>query len=130
MPKPSRRLITSNFHLPYNPDLVRHAKTMRKNPTPAEKKLWQDYLRHSPVRFLRQRPIDHFIVDFYCATLRLVIEVDGAHHFTEAGQAYDLARSQILAGYDLTVLRFTNQDVLVRFTDVCQKIEALLSPAR
>lgn len=63
---------------------------MRQNPTLAEKKLWQDCLRTFPLRVLRQRPIDRFIVDFYCATLKLVIEIDGDSHFTDTGRAYDL----------------------------------------
>jgi len=50
---------------------------------------------------------DYFIVDFFCAALRLVIEVDGGVHFTEQGQAHDEARSNILKGYGLRVLRFT-----------------------
>ncbi|HBE56853.1 MAG TPA: endonuclease, partial [Cyanobacteria bacterium UBA11366] len=72
----------SDFHLPYNPALVARAKELRKNMTPAEKKLWYGYLRTFQFRVLRQRPIDHFIVDFYCPSLKLVIEVDGESHFT------------------------------------------------
>jgi very-short-patch-repair endonuclease len=120
-------LNTSNFHLPYNADLVFRAKAMRKNPTPAENRLWQDYLRHLPVRFLRQRPIDHFILDFYCAALQVVIEVDGDHHFSEQGKADDAERSAILEGYGLSVVRFKNRQVLEEFEDVCQAIGELLS---
>ncbi|MEG4535481.1 DUF559 domain-containing protein [Microcoleus sp. D2_18a_D3] len=79
------KLNDSNFHLPYNPKLIPIAKQLRKNPTPAEKKLWQDFLRNFPFRVLRQRPIDNFIVDFYCAALQLGIEIDGESHFTEEG---------------------------------------------
>jgi very-short-patch-repair endonuclease len=78
---------TSDFHLPYNPQLVARAKELRRNSTPAEKKLWQNCFRTFPLRVLRQRPIDYFIVDFYCAALKLVIEVDGESHFTDEGQA-------------------------------------------
>ncbi|MBE9032691.1 endonuclease domain-containing protein [filamentous cyanobacterium LEGE 11480] len=115
----------TDFHLPYNSDLVFRAKTMRQNPTPAEKKLWRDCLRHLPVRFLRQRPIEHFIVDFYCAALRLVIEVDGDSHFTEQGQSYDAERSAILEGYGLSIVRFTNQQVLEEFDAVSEQINEL-----
>ena len=120
-------LNTTDFHLPYNADLVFRAKTMRKNPTPAERKLWQNCLRNLSVRFLRQRPIEHFIVDFYCAALRLVIEVDGDSHFLEQGKAYDAERSAILEGYGLSVARFTNRQVLEEFEGVCHTIEELLS---
>ena len=88
---------SNNFHLPYNPDLVAKARELRKNMTPAEKKLWHGYLRSFKFRVLRQRPIAFFIVDFYCAALKLVIEVDGDSHFTEAGRAYDAERTSILS---------------------------------
>jgi very-short-patch-repair endonuclease len=117
-------LISQQLYLPYNPDLVLRAREMRKHPTPAEKKLWQEFLRSSSRRFLRQRPIAHFIVDFYCASLRLVIEVDGDNHFTEDGKAKDLERTQVLQGYRLTVLRFTNREVMEDFEGVCHKIQA------
>lgn len=122
-------LNNSNFHLPYNPKLVPIAKELRKNPTPAEKKLWQDCLRNFPVRVLRQRPIDHFIVDFYCAALKLVIEVDGEGHFTEQGKQYDAERTQILQGYGLKVIRFTNVEVLQNFEGVCQELWDLIPPS-
>ena len=70
---------------------------MRRCPTPAEKKLWNLYLKSFRVRVLRQRPIDHFIVDFYCAALQLVIEVDGDVHESEQAQVYDEGRSKIFA---------------------------------
>ncbi|HEY9625690.1 MAG TPA: endonuclease domain-containing protein [Coleofasciculaceae cyanobacterium] len=112
----------TNFHLPYHPQLIAKAKELRQNPTPAEKKLWQSCLRTFPLRVLRQRPIDRFIVDFYCAALKLVIEVDGAGHFTEEGQAYDEERSRVLEGYGLRVVRFTNDQVMNNFEDVCGQL--------
>jgi very-short-patch-repair endonuclease len=56
------------------------------------------------VQVLRQRPIDNFIVDFFCAQLKLVIEVDGESHFTNDGKDYDWERTQILEGYGLKAL--------------------------
>jgi very-short-patch-repair endonuclease len=114
------KLNDSNFHLPYNPKLIPIAKELRKNPTPAEKKLWQDFLRNFPFRVLRQRPIDNFIVDFYCAALMLVIEVDGETHFTEQGKQSDAERTAILEGYGLKVVRFTNVEMFQSFEGVCQ----------
>ena len=113
----------SDFCLPYNPELIAKAKELRKNMTAAEKKLWYGYLRGFEYRVLRQRPIAFFIVDFYCAALKLVIEVDGDSHFTAEGQAYDARRTEILAGYGLRVMRFTNDEVLHNFAAVCQHIE-------
>jgi very-short-patch-repair endonuclease len=118
-----QNLNNTEFHLPYNPQLIARAKELRKNSTPAEKKLWQNYLRTFKFRVLRQRPIDNFIVDFYCAALKLVIEVDGESHFTDEGQEYDRERTQILQGYGLKVVRFTNDRVLNNFEAVCEEIE-------
>lgn len=123
-----QNLNTTDFHLPYNPDLIPRAKELRGNMTPAEKKLWYQYLKSFKFRVFRQRPIDHFIVDFYCPTLKLVIEVDGESHFTDERQDYDKERTQRLEGYGLKVLRFTNQQVLNCFEGVCGEIQALIPP--
>lgn len=120
-------LNNSDFHLPYNQKLTTRAKELRKNATRPEKKLWQEYLRFLKPRFLRQRPIDNFIVDFYCASCKLVIEIDGYSHFTEEGQEYDLERTKILEGYGLTVIRFTNDEVMNSFEGVCAEIERLIA---
>ena len=119
-------LNNSDFHLPYNQKLITRAKELRKNSTIPEKKLWQEYLRFRKPRFLRQRAINNFIVDFYCASHKLVIEIDGDSHFTEEGQQYDLERTQILEGYGLTVIRFTNDEVMKSFEGVCAEIERLI----
>jgi very-short-patch-repair endonuclease len=118
----------SDFHLPYNRQLVEKAKELRKNMTPAERKLWYDYLRTFKFRVLRQRPIDNFIVDFFCAQLKLVIEVDGESHFTDDGKDYDWERTQILKGYGLKVLRFSNHEVLQDWEGVCRRIEEEIPP--
>jgi very-short-patch-repair endonuclease len=129
MPAFSRQnLNTTDFHLPYNPQLVVRAKQFRQNPTPAEKKLWQEYLRNFKFRILRQRPIDRFIVDFYCAALKLVIEIDGDSHFTEEGKEYDQERTKVLEGHGLRVVRFTNEEVMNCFESVCGEIENLIPP--
>ncbi len=108
------------YFFPYNSELVARARQLRKNQTPAETKLWQ-FLRQFPsetlgqVKFWRQRPIDHFIIDFHCPKLKLVIEIDGAAHFTEDGKTYDQERSHILESYGLRIIRFTNHEILPRF---------------
>lgn len=119
-------LNSSNFHLPYNRNLVVRAKELRKNMTLAEKKLWYEYLRTCRLRILRQRPIDQFIVDFYCPQLKMVIEVDGESHFTEDGQVYDTARTNRLGAYGLKVVRFTNEQVLYDFESVCECLQCLM----
>jgi very-short-patch-repair endonuclease len=122
-----RGLITTGFHLPYNPDLVGRARTMRKDLTPAEKKLWEGLLRNFKFRVLRQRPIDNFIVDFFCPKMKLVIEIDGANHFKEEGKALDLERTEILTAYGLRVARFSDHDVMMHFSGVCERILSMCS---
>ena len=123
-----RNLTYKKGHLPYNPQLVDRAKSLRKDMTRAERKLWYDFLKTFPERVLRQRPIDHFIIDFYCPALNLVIEVDGGQHYSEEGQETDAERTAILESYGLQVLRFRNDEVLQEFENVCQVIEGMRSP--
>jgi len=122
-----RGLIFTGRHLPYNPRIVERAKVLRKNMTPAEKKLWLGYLRGFRFRVLPQRPIDNYIVDFYCPALKLVIEIDGESHRTEEGKRYDEERDAVLSAYGLETLRVSNEAVLNDFDSVCGKIEGLVS---
>jgi very-short-patch-repair endonuclease len=122
-----RGLITTGFHLPYNPDLIGRARSMRKDLTPAEKKLWKGLLKEFKFRVLRQRPIDNFIVDFYCPKLKLVIEIDGAGHFKDEGKALDKERTEILKAYGLRVVRFSDHDVMMHFSGVCDRILVMCS---
>ncbi len=62
----------------HNPNLVENAKVLRKEMTTEERHLWYDFLRTYPVRFLRQKVLGRYIVDFYCAQAKLVIELDGS----------------------------------------------------
>ena len=110
----------------YNHRHKEAARQMRRNMTPAEELLWQEYCRKSRWRFYRQRCIDQFIVDFYCSAVKLVIEVDGAPHFTKDGSTYDKLRSEVLARYRLTVLRFTNDQVMNNFQGVCAAIDSTI----
>ena len=123
-----RRLITTGYHLPYNPDHKMRARRLRHTMTLPERKLWKGFLQKLDVTVLRQKPIDNFIVDFYIAKARLVIEVDGAQHYTKSGKAYDAQRTAILEGYGLTVLRFTNDQVMCGFDGVCSRVVQHLNP--
>ncbi len=96
--------------------------------TAAERKLWYGYLRQFKCPVSRQRPIDNYIVDFYCPGLKLVIEVDGDTHFSEEGKIYDEERTRVLESYGLRVIRFTDVDVLESFEGVCQKIDKTETP--
>lgn len=125
-----RGLVPGDYHLPYNPKLVPRAKGLRKHMTKSERKLWYAYLRNFKYRVLRQRPIDHYIVDFYCPQLKLVIEIDGETHFTEEGKQYDEKRTAVLEGYGLHIIRFLNTEVMQNLEGVCAKIEATAESPR
>ena len=110
-------------YLPYNKKLKEKARDLRNNMTAAEKKLWYGYLRNHRYIFLRQKPIDNYIVDFYCSKLKLVIEIDGETHLSEKGREYDEERTKALERYGLKVLRFWNDDVLNGIEVVSKIIE-------
>ena len=94
--------------------------------TQAEAKLRFAYLRGHEYKFYRQKCIDHFIVDFYCPRVSLVIEVDGETHATDEAQDYDTMRSELLELYGLHVMRFTNTQVYKQLDDVCRCIADFL----
>ena len=99
--------------IPYNPKLKSFARTNRKNPTPAEKKIWDILSRQqfAEMKFTRQKPLDNFIVDFYCPQLLLAIEIDGDSHTEQ--ELYDDVRSNFLMKkYGVEVIRYNNHDVL------------------
>ena len=91
--------------------------------TPHERKLWYLFLRKYPVKIYKQRIIGSFIVDFYCASAQLVIEVDGSQHYEPQALAYDSARSDFLESLGLVVLRFTNWEIDSEFRSVCEQID-------
>src|SRR4249919_613478 len=102
------------------------ARSMRRDATPAERKLWYEFLRALPYKFTRQKPLGSYIADFYCSSCNLVVEVDGDSHFTDRGKIYDAERSAWLQAQGIRVLRFTNPEVLQNFGAVCDKVlEAL-----
>jgi very-short-patch-repair endonuclease len=100
----------------YNPQLREYAHELRTlSVSKAEKYLWKAALRRNQlgVKFKRQRPIDRFIVDFFCAELKLIIEVDGSSHF--AKPEYDAYRQKRLEDLGYTFLRFGEGEVLHQF---------------
>lgn len=91
--------------------------------TRQERHLWYSFLKTYPVKFYRQRVIDHYIADFYCSKAKLIIELDGSQHYTEEGEEYDQIRTDILERYGLEVIRFSNADVDKNFVGVCEAID-------
>ena len=111
--------------IPYRRDLKRPSQSLRRDPTPAERKLWYEFLRSLPVKFTRQKPLGTYIADFYCASEQLVIEVDGDSHYSDRAQQYDERRTLRLEADGIKVLRFTNAEVMHDFEGVCGTILAI-----
>ena len=112
--------------LDYNEKNIVLAKNLRKNATPQENHLWYDFLAKYEIRFQRQKAIDNFIADFYCHKAKLVIEIDGSQHYTDNGVKKDEFRTEILEGYDLNVIRFTNRQINTNFNGVCAYIDEVV----
>ncbi len=91
--------------------------------TKEESKLWFDFLRNYEIKFRRQRVIDNFIADFYCAKSKLVIEIDGKHHLSDDRAEYDDLRSAYLKSMGIRVIRFSNDEVNNNFNIVCSEID-------
>lgn len=110
----------------HNKSNVPFARTLRKNMTKEERHLWYDFLRDYPVKIKRQAVLGKYIVDFYCAKAKLVIELDGSQHYEDSGTDYDLIRSQYLEEYGLKVVRIQNPDVNNNFQGVCLYIDHII----
>jgi very-short-patch-repair endonuclease len=113
----------------YRRDLATHARILRRDPTPAERKLWCEFLQHHPCKFCRQKPLGSYIADFYCAQKQLVIELEEDDVFTMQREPYARRRTEVLAFQRIHVLRFTNREVMLHFDAVCAQIEEATAPA-
>ncbi len=105
-----------------NPKLKINAQELRKNMTKEERHLWYNFLKDLPITINRQKVIGNYIVDFYCAKSKVVIELDGSQHFEDKGIEYDAKRDEYLKSLGLTVLRYSNYDVNSNFYGVCTDI--------
>ena len=109
--------------LPYNKKNKPLAQYMRKNATRQENHLWYDFLNKYPVKFHRQVMIDNYVVDFYCARLKLAIEIDGIQHNTEQGIIKDELRTERLEKYEIQVIRISNRCIDRDFHRACSYID-------
>lgn len=110
----------------YNKKLIPTAKTLRKTMTKEERHLWYDFLKDYPLKFVRQKVLGRYIADFYCAKVKLVIELDGSHHYTDDGIEYDMDRNEYLNNFGLTVIHIPNSDINSDFIAVCDYIDSLI----
>jgi very-short-patch-repair endonuclease len=108
---------------PRDKTLKPYSSELRKNTTKQENHLWYDFLRHNKPRFTRQRIIGKYIVDFYCHSAALVIELDGSQHYEPESMKHDEMRTACLNALGLRVLRFTNNEVDRFFESVCMMIK-------
>ena len=99
------------------------SRTLRKNMTKEERRLGYDFLRTYSVKFVRQKILGKYIVDFYSAEAKLIIELDGSQHFEEEGIIKDEERTAYLEQYGLKVLRIPNNYVTQNFAGVCEYID-------
>jgi very-short-patch-repair endonuclease len=117
--------------IPYNKNLKEISKSLRANLTEAERRLWTRIrLKHLGYVFYRQKPIGDYIVDFYCPRAQLVVEVDGGQHFTVDTAGNDRVRDEYMRSLGLTVLRFSNSEVLKNTDSVAETIYELLGRIR
>jgi len=115
-------MTTKLYNLPYLKETRKH---LRQNMTEAELVLWS-VLKGKKLegrKFRRQHSIGHFIVDFYCSSEKLIIELDGKHHFTKEGREKDKERDEHLVLMNKKVLRFENKEVLNNLTEVLKRIK-------
>ena len=110
----------------YNERLIPLAKELRKNMTQQERDLWYKYLRSHPLKFTRQKVLGKYIADFYCASAKLVIELDGSQHYEDKGLEADRERTEFLKSYGIRVLRIPNNAVTKNLRGVCDYIDGIL----
>lgn len=95
--------------------------------TAEERKLWYNFLRTYPLRFLRQKIIGGYIADFYCAKAGLIVEIDGSQHYRDEAAEYDAARTEYFESLGLKVVRISNIEVNKNFRGVCEYIDEVVT---
>ena len=111
------------MRIPKDSTKLETAKRLRREMTPHERKLWYLFLQKYPIKIYKQRIIDRYIVDFYCAAAKLVIELDGSQHYEEQAMSDDTERTNILENYGLKVIRYSNREIDREFSAVCEQID-------
>ena len=109
-----------------NPKLTPFAQKLRREMTKEERHLWYDFLKDLPVTFHRQKVIGNYIADFYCASSKLIIELDGSQHYEDKGIQSDKKRDAYFSTLGIRVLRYSNEDIKRNFNGVCEDILRLI----
>jgi len=116
------------FFLGANPDLFEKARGLRAEETFAEELLWQKLRnrKFEGFKFRRQHPLLHFIADFYCHELMLVVEIDGSCHSETNRKERDTERTRMLNEFGIHVIRFTNDEVEASISNVLTKLKSFI----
>ena len=111
-----------------DPLTFQNARELRNKLTPAEQTFWLRLKEQFPeYKFRRQHPISIYIADFYCHKLKLVIEIDGSIHDSEEAKLADEKRQKYLENLNLTVIRFTNEQIRSEVENVIKIISSIIS---
>ena len=105
-----------------NSKLTSISQTLRKQMTKEEKRLWYDFLKKLPLTINRQKVFCNYVLDFYCAEKKIVIELDGAQHYEEQGIIKDTERDEFLSKAGIKVLRYSNRELNENFEGICLDI--------
>ena len=111
-----------------SPQIFSNAKKLRENLTEAEEKLWLAVknIQIEGYKFRRQHPLTIYIADFYCHALKLVIEIDGGYHLEEEQRVLDKKRTNDIEFQGFKVMRFTNEEIMLKFPEVIDKIKMFI----
>lgn len=123
------KTIEAAFFSGASPSVFENARQLRNNMTEAEKALWKRLRRGQiyGLHFRRQHPINQFIADFYCHSARLVIEVDGEIHKHPYQEERDQGRDAYMMEQQITILRYTNTQVIEHIDDVINEIQKIIN---
>ena len=113
----------------HNSNLVPYAQKLRRTMTKEERHLWYDFLCNYPTKFVKQKVVDDYILDFYCSQAKLALELDGSQHYEKEYLLKDTIRTQQLNQYGITVYRIPNNIVFTRFRELCEHIDHLVKEA-
>ena len=127
LPVDIKRYARENAMNKNNKSLKGFSQNLRKSMTKEEKRLWYDFLKNQPQTVHRQKVIGNYIVDFYCASAQLVIELDGAQHATDEGLEKDKERDLYLNSLGIRVVRIPNYDINKNFEAVCRGLHMHLN---
>ena len=107
----------------YNGKNIVLAKNLRKRATPQEKHLWYDFLNNYEIKFQRQKAIGEYIVDFYCPSLKIAIEIDGRQHYSKQGLENDKIRTEEISKQGVQIIRITNRQIDKDFNWICEYLD-------